>query len=126
MSISKTSSLRPYRRSTMALPRCRLRAYRKSAGLSQGELATLLGLQSQGLLSELERNKKRPGIEVLIGCERIFDVPFDRIFPGIARGVQTDIALRSEDLLSKRHRRSDHRKRKALAALITRLNTPHS
>lgn len=103
----------------MAYP-CRLRAYRKSSGLSQRELAALLGLRSQGLIAEFETGKKHPGIKALIACELIFDRPVRAIFPRLHSTVTLEVGIRAKRLqerILKRQRASAH-----LSNLITRVH----
>lgn len=74
----------------MANITCRLRKYRKSAQLSQRELAGLLGLKSQGTLCEIEAGAKRPSVHVAFACEIVFAIPMRELFPGIyARSMRT-------------------------------------
>jgi transcriptional regulator with XRE-family HTH domain len=106
----------------MAFPSSRLRAYRKSAGLSQQELAVLLGLRSQGLISQFESAAKRPGIEALIACGWMFDTPLKDIFPELHRAVERDVAARARDLMAERLRCSPKAGNSGLSQLITRLS----
>ncbi|MBV8977716.1 MAG: helix-turn-helix transcriptional regulator [Alphaproteobacteria bacterium] len=106
----------------MALRPNRLRAYRKRSGLSQAELAALLGLRSQSVLSELELAKTRPRSEVLLGCERIFDVSAAELFPGLATRVERAVLSRAAHLAGRTGGRNAERKRTHIAAIVTRLS----
>ena len=46
-----------------------IRLYRKKQGLTQKELASLLGFKSSSSISNYERGKKMPGLEVLLKLE---------------------------------------------------------
>jgi transcriptional regulator with XRE-family HTH domain len=107
----------------MAFPSSRLRAYRKSTGLSQQELAVLLGLRSQGLISQFESGAKRPGVEALIACARMFDAPLKDIFPELHRGVERDLIARAKRLEIIRDRRRSGIGTDSLSSLITRLSS---
>ncbi len=103
----------------MAYP-CRLRAYRKSYGLSQRELAVLLGLRSQGLIAEYETGRKRPGIEALVACALIFDQPVAALFPRFHTRVTRNVRLRAKCLQDAVTHRRRARTRMHLSDLITR------
>ena len=63
---------------------CRLRKMRKSARLSQHELAHLLGLRSQSQLSDIEAGVKRPSLEIALASARVFETSVEDIFPALA------------------------------------------
>jgi transcriptional regulator with XRE-family HTH domain len=72
-----------------------LRAYRKRWGLTQEELAFLLGLASQGAVSQYEGFPKRPGLEMEIAAKTIFNVSGDAIFPQVYENVEKDLLARA-------------------------------
>jgi len=80
----------------------RLRAYRKSAGLSQRELALLLGLRSQSTISQLELGKRRPSLATLIACERLFGAPAQDLFLSVTAGIEARLFARARHLLTVR------------------------
>ena len=46
-----------------------LRTYRKSQGLSQGQLAEMLGLSSKGHISDIERGTQAPSLAIALKIE---------------------------------------------------------
>lgn len=107
----------------MAKLTCRLRKYRKSAQLSQQELAFLVGLKSQGALSEIEAGLKRPSASVVLSCELIFATPPQELFPGLHGHSQREvlaIARRLQTAIQGRGNRSATAAQ--LAALVRRLS----
>jgi len=106
----------------MASHPSRLRAYRKSSGLSQRELAALLGLRSQSLVAQYELARKRPGYEALASCEQVFGVPACEIFPWLTAGVERRVAGRARLLLSTKKRLMSPRARRHVEALADRLD----
>jgi transcriptional regulator with XRE-family HTH domain len=64
-----------------------LRTYRKRFGLSQREMAFLLGCASGAKISRYERNARRPSLETLLAYERIFDVSIRELFAGVYEKV---------------------------------------
>lgn len=73
---------------------CSLRTERRSWGLSQRELALLLGMESRAHISRLERGKRSPTLETALACSTLFGVPLGRLFP--------EPAINSEELLRER------------------------
>ena len=110
------------RQHRMAIYPCRLRKYRKSAHVSQRELAFLVGMRSQGVLSEIESGIKRPGTSTAISCELVFGVPMREVFPGLHTQVERDVLANARRLyagLMEAGNRTDSTAN--LAALISRL-----
>jgi transcriptional regulator with XRE-family HTH domain len=58
-----------------------LRAHRKRSGLTQKELAFLVGIKSGTQLSRFERLKREPSAEMLIAFMIIFKKPPEELFP---------------------------------------------
>ncbi|MBS1983504.1 MAG: helix-turn-helix transcriptional regulator [Bdellovibrionales bacterium] len=73
-----------------------LRTHRKRWGLSQRELASLLG-QSVSLISRFERLSREPTVHALIGAEFAFGEPARRLFPGLYSTVEAAVTLRAID-----------------------------
>jgi transcriptional regulator with XRE-family HTH domain len=71
-----------------------LRTYRKKSGLSQRELAEVLGLISEWRISEHERSITVPRFLTAISYEIIFNVPISKLFPGIYETVRENVESR--------------------------------
>jgi transcriptional regulator with XRE-family HTH domain len=61
--------------------RCYLRTLRRNWGLTQRELATLIGTVRPNQVSNYENSKRAPKIEVALACQVIFGVPPSTMFP---------------------------------------------
>ena len=61
--------------------RCYLRTHRRVWGLTQPELASLLGLRSASHISRIEHGKYAPKVEVALACQVIFGIPPSAMFP---------------------------------------------
>lgn len=72
--------------------------YRRNAGLSQAELATLVGLE-QAALSRCELGQRTPDLEVVLALEMVLDEPLECIFAGVAGRVRARVAARAQALL---------------------------
>ncbi len=75
-----------------------LHSYRKESGLSQQEVAFLLGCEDGTLVSRYEKRRRLPPIETALACEEIFGVPFAELFAGMRQSVGKDVAKRRLEL----------------------------
>jgi transcriptional regulator with XRE-family HTH domain len=78
-----------------------LRSYRKESGLSQQEVAFLLGCEDGTVVSRYEKRRRLPPIETALACEEIFGVPVGELFVGMRQSVGKDIAKRRTELRSR-------------------------
>lgn len=110
------------RQHRMAIHHCLLRKYRKSANLSQRELAYLVGLRSQGVMSEIEAGLKNPSLDAEVACELLFGLPFRELYPDLYAKAERNVLANARDLHT-RLAPKPHRAHTAeyLAALISRL-----
>lgn len=60
-----------------------LRAYRRSAGFTQDELARLAGIESRSHLSRVETGKRIPKLEQLLRYEVLFGISIEKMFPKV-------------------------------------------
>ena len=101
---------------------CRVRKYRKAAQLTQSELAQLVGLRTQGVMSQIESGQRAPSAETALACSIVFDLPIDHLFPGRFGHLTSDVRRNAEELRGRIA--ADVQRRAAiahLAALISRL-----
>jgi transcriptional regulator with XRE-family HTH domain len=64
-------------------PLCALRKLRRAWGLSQSELADLLGFEGSTYVSRLEQGKRTPRLETALTCSTLFGVPPGDLFPQV-------------------------------------------
>ena len=106
----------------MAIHHNLLRKYRKSTHLSQRELAHLVGLRSQGVMSEIEAGLKNPSLDAEVACELLFGSPFRELYPDLYAKAEQDVLAHARELHAKLAPRSNRSHTAAyLAALISRL-----
>jgi transcriptional regulator with XRE-family HTH domain len=74
-----------------------LRAHRKRSGLSQHEVAAILGCEDGGAISRYERSHNLPPLPLAVGYEVMFLVPVSQLFSGLLEAVEQA----TEDRLSK-------------------------
>lgn len=77
---------------------CRLRKFRKSAHLTQREVATLVGYASQRAYSDVELGLKRPALGTALGCCILFNASLHELFPDLAEFVGRDVLARARKL----------------------------
>ena len=67
---------------------CALRTHRRTWGLSQQELAQLLGMGSRTHISRIEHGKRTPTMETALACSTLFGVPLGILFPQTAVEIE--------------------------------------
>src|ERR1700728_718948 len=79
-----------------------LRYHRKRSGLSQREMAQLLGYPDQESVSRHERSRSVPPLNIALCYQAIFRVPVSELFPGhydkSLRMVEERLAQMERDL----------------------------
>jgi transcriptional regulator with XRE-family HTH domain len=101
-----------------------LRTFRRRSGLTQKEVAFLLGIRSDAHVSRYERYSRRPSLRTAIGLQVIFGLATKDILPRVFVAVERRIIERAH-LLSRRLERQANtaetrRKLDFLSAIISR------
>jgi transcriptional regulator with XRE-family HTH domain len=101
-----------------------LRTHRKRGGLTQDEMAFLLGSHSGTKISRFEHLARHPNLETALACQVVFGVPAHELFPGIYAEVEKIVIERarllSEELKARREQdRARLRKLAILRAIMT-------
>ena len=78
-----------------------LRTYRKQSGLSQDEVAYLLGCQNGTKVSRYERFARKPSLETLFAYEVVFGAPARELFAGAYQKVEKKMSKRAQLLARK-------------------------
>ena len=105
----------------------RVRTKRKLSGLTQREVAYLLGAHSPASVSKHERSDAVPDLIIALGYEIIFHEPVSVLFGELSARIEEDIERRAVKLQDKLGRSNAKGKRGALTArklefLCMRLN----
>lgn len=79
------------KRKRMRLPVCYVRTHRRLWGLTQAELASLIGLKSPTIISRVEHSKCAPTVEVALACQVIFGLHPSEMFPNVHALVEERI-----------------------------------
>lgn len=75
-----------------------LRPLRRRWGLTQRELAFLLGAKTHSQISQIEAMKTHPSLAGAIACAIIFDTPLFELFPELYVVVHRAVLARADDL----------------------------
>jgi transcriptional regulator with XRE-family HTH domain len=75
-----------------------LRIHRKRSGLSQKELANLLGYKNAAVISRLERGQCPPRLWQFLALEIVFGVRLAELFPPLFVNVEDDVMRRAYKL----------------------------
>jgi transcriptional regulator with XRE-family HTH domain len=78
-----------------------LRTHRKRAGLSQDDVAALLGGHSGAAVSRLERFRRQPSLKTALVLEAIYRVPIRELFAGQFQEAKRAVHRRAEELTTK-------------------------
>ena len=75
-----------------------LRAYRKRTGLSQGEVAFLLGCKNGNQVSRYERRKHMPPLRTALAFQAALGTPLSELYAGTYESVSKQVAVRAQSL----------------------------
>jgi len=78
-----------------------LRTFRRRSGLTQAEVAFLLGAEDGAQVSRYERLSRRPSFQTALGLQAVFGIPAETLLPAISAQVERKIMARAH-LLSRR------------------------
>jgi transcriptional regulator with XRE-family HTH domain len=98
-----------------------LRTHRKRCGLTQDEVAFLLGCQTGTKVSRFERRARKPNLATALACEVVFGVPAHELFPRAHAEVEKSVTERAR-LLASRLRAGSNRQPARLRQKLASLN----
>ena len=78
-----------------------LRTYRKKSGLTQRDVAFLLGCQNGAQVSRYEKRRRLPPLQTALACEAVFGIPVSELFAGLREKVGKEIEKRLLELRSR-------------------------
>jgi transcriptional regulator with XRE-family HTH domain len=78
-----------------------LRSYRLRWGLSQKQLAYLLGWPRSEVISRIEKKQRAPSLKLVIACFILFGTPAAELFPDLTAGVEALVIARAWDFYEK-------------------------
>jgi transcriptional regulator with XRE-family HTH domain len=98
-----------------------LRTHRKRLGLSQEEVAHLLGAEGGAKVCRYEKFARMPGLETALACEIIFQKPVRELFAGLYQKVERKVAYQAAKQL---RRNSDKHQTARARKLLEDLAAP--
>src|SRR5438094_8729611 len=78
-----------------------LRTYRKRSGLTQREVAFLVGCRNGAQVSRYEKRRRLPPLRTALACEAAFGVPVSVLFAGLRDAAGKAVGERLGALRSK-------------------------
>jgi len=78
-----------------------LRTYRKRSGLTQREVAFLVGCRNGAQVSRYEKRRRLPPLRTALACEAAFGVPVSVLFAGLREAAGQAVGERMLALKSK-------------------------
>jgi transcriptional regulator with XRE-family HTH domain len=84
-----------------------LRTFRRRSGLTQTELAFLLGAEDGAQVSRYERLSRKPNLRTALGLQAVFGVSAEHLVPGIYAEVDRSVIRRARLLSRQLERHSD-------------------
>ena len=103
-----------------------VRSHRRKWGLTQVELARLVGLSSRSAVSRSERADRVPTTATVIACGIIFGLTTQDLFPSLHEKIEATVrlavAVLQEELADETDKLSI-RKRALLAQVLERINS---
>jgi transcriptional regulator with XRE-family HTH domain len=75
-----------------------IRAYRKKSGLSQREVAYLLGCETGAQVSRYERRRRMPPVQTALACQAVFGTPVADLFAGTYETAAKKVKRRAQKL----------------------------
>jgi transcriptional regulator with XRE-family HTH domain len=106
-----------------------VRANRRRWGLTQPELALLIGLTSSTAVSRIERAKRTPAAPTLIACCIVFGIVTPDLFPSLHAEIEAAVTEAARALLAQLDGRTDKqsvRRRQLLVDMVTRISNDKS
>ena len=104
-----------------------LRTYRKRAGLSQEEVAFLLGCRTEAVVSRYETGVYRPSLATILVYEKVFGAQAQELFRGLFQQVENETRKRAqilaEQIRQAKPRRGTSRKLRTLDAMLSASST---
>ena len=83
-----------------------LKAYRKRSGLSQSEVAYLLGSKNAAQVSRYERRRCMPPLRTALAFQAALDTPLSELYAGTYESVAKQVTARGQSLAVKIQTRS--------------------
>ena len=78
-----------------------LRRYRRRSMFTQSEIAFLLNIESEPIISRFEKARQLPRLQIIFGYQAIFDVPAHELFPRLYQETTNCVVERSHMLIEK-------------------------
>jgi transcriptional regulator with XRE-family HTH domain len=78
-----------------------LRSHRKRSGLTQEDVAVLIGAQSPSQVSRQENGEREPDLRAALAYRIIFDAPIRHVVPKLYREIAQQVHTQAEALATR-------------------------
>lgn len=78
--------------------RCYIRPYRLNWGLSQADLAYIVGFNDRKFISQLERHQLPPTLAIALALHLVFGTDHAELFPELCAEIEKQVIARAYDL----------------------------
>ena len=75
-----------------------LRSHRKNSGLTQEDVAVLIGVQSASQVSRQENGEREPDLRMALAYQIVFDAPIKHMLPKLYRELAQEVHIRAAAL----------------------------
>lgn len=95
-----------------------LRTHRRRFGLTQKEMAYLLGCEDAAKVSRYENLERLPPLKTALMYEAVFGIPVAELFAGVYQQVERETSKRARALMRKLEKANSNRKATRKADLL--------
>ena len=104
-----------------------LKTYRRKSGLTQREVAFLLGWKNGAQLSRYEKRHTLPPLRTALAYQAIFKIPVAQLFAGVRNSLDQDISTRVDTLVASLQEKNEQgRPRRQTTRKLCWLSQTHS
>jgi transcriptional regulator with XRE-family HTH domain len=84
-----------------------LRSHRKNSGLTQEDVAVLIGAQSPSQVSRHESGEREPDLRTALAYSIVFDAPIKHMLPKLHRDIAQEVHARATALAERLNESTD-------------------
>ena len=84
-----------------------LRSHRKNSGLTQEDVAALIGAQSPSQVSRHENGEREPDLRTALAYRIVFDAPIKYLLPKLYQDIAQEVHTRAQALAERLNESTD-------------------
>src|SRR5258705_300989 len=98
-----------------------LRTFRRRAGLTQNEVAFLLGTKSSYHISRYEHFSREPNLRIALACAVVLSAGLEELFAGVHEQIGAEVRKRAASLVKRLEERPPDRVTRQKLATLRRV-----